>query len=114
MRDDKPGTFQDEVEEGSGNVFADLDIEDPDSMLAKAELARRICEIIAERQLNQAKAAAILGLDQPRVSALMRGKLEGFTTDRLFQFLNALGRDVEIIIRPAQRAGDAHTRVTGA
>jgi len=80
-------------------------------MLAKAQLAQRICEIIAERKLTQTKAASLLGIDQPKISALMRGKLDGFSADRLFRFLNALGRDVEIVIRPARHAGDAVTRV---
>src|SRR5947209_7854825 len=101
-----------EIEPSSGNVFADLELPDPEEMLAKAELTQRICDVIAERKLTQAKAAALLGVDQPKVSALMRGKLDGFSTDRLFRFLNALGRDVEIVIRPARGAGDrASTRV---
>jgi predicted XRE-type DNA-binding protein len=116
MRHDKPKAARrkgrDEVEEGSGNVFADLEMPNPGEMLAKAELARRICDILAERKLTQTKAAAVLGVDQPKVSALMRGKLDGFSTDRLFRFLNALGRDVEIVIRPEKRTGEAKTRVT--
>ena len=102
------------IEPSSGNVFADLDLEDPGERLAKAELAQRICDIIAERKLSQTRAAALLGIDQPKVSSLVRGKLDGFSIDRLFRFLNALGRDVEIVIRPAKRAGDAGTRVISA
>ncbi len=90
------------VEESSGNVFADLGLENPEELLAKAQLVQRIADIIAERKLTQARAATLLGVNQPKVSALLRGKLEGFSTDRLFRFLNALGRDVEIIIRPAR------------
>src|SRR5260221_687952 len=92
-----------EIEASSGNVFADLDVPHAEEALAKAELVGRICASIAERKLSQAKAAVLLGIDQPKVSAIMRGKLEGFSTDRLFRFLNALGRDVEIIIRPTRR-----------
>src|SRR6516162_10881906 len=99
------------VEESSGNVFADLGLKNPEELLAKAELVQRIADIIFERKLTQARAAKILGVDQPKVSALLRGKLDGFSTDRLFRFLNALGRDVEITIRPARRADDAETRV---
>lgn len=91
------------VEAGSGNVFADLGLPDPDEALAKAEVARRICAIITERGLTQERAAAVLGVDQPKVSALMRGKLSGFSTDRLFRLLNALGQDVEIVIRSQRR-----------
>ncbi len=99
------------IEQSSGNVFADLAFKNPEEMLAKAQLVQRICDIVAERKLTQTKAASLLGVDQPKISALMRGKLDGFSTDRLFRFLNALGRDVEIVIRPARHAGDADTRV---
>jgi predicted XRE-type DNA-binding protein len=93
------------VEQGSGNVFADLGLSNPDLILAKAELVQRIRELIEERRLTQVKAAKLLGLDQPKVSALVRGRVEGYSIDRLFRFLNALGQRVEITIRP--NAGDA-------
>jgi predicted XRE-type DNA-binding protein len=102
------------IEPSSGNVFADLDLKNPEELLAKAELVQRICDIIAERKLTQTRAAAILDIDQPKVSALMRGKLDGFSLDRLFRFLNALGRDVDIVIRPARHEGEADTRVITA
>jgi predicted XRE-type DNA-binding protein len=102
------------IEESSGNVFADLGLKNPEKLLAKAELAQRICDIIAERKLTQVRAARLLGIDQPKVSALMRGKLDGFSTDRLFRFLNALGSDVEIVVRPARRGHEADTRVVTA
>src|SRR5262245_48632920 len=104
-----------EVEASSGNVFADLEVPDADEALAKAELARRICDILSGRKLTQARASAILGIDQPKVSALIRGRLGGFSTARLFRFLNALGQDVEIIVR-TRRAdkGRASTRVVTA
>jgi len=92
-------------------VFADLGLKDPEELLAKAELVHRIRTIIAERKLTQSRAAKLLGIDQPKISALMRGKLDGFSTDRLFRFLNALGSDVEIIIRPARIGAEADTRV---
>lgn len=99
------------IEPSSGNVFADLGLKNPDELLAKAELVQRICDIIAQRKLTQLRAAKLLGIDQPKVSALMRGKLDGFSTDRLFRFLNALGSDVEIVIRPARLGQEADTRV---
>ena len=74
--------------------------------MAKAEIASRICAIIAESKLSQTRAAAILGIDQPKVSSLMRGRLEGFSSDRLFRFLNALDRDVEIVIKPKKRGAE--------
>src|SRR3954452_24124355 len=99
------------VEASSGNVFADLGLKNPEELLAKAELVQRISDIIAERKLTQARAGKVLGIDQPKVSALRRGKLDGFSLDRLFRFLNALGKDVEISVRPARHAEDAETRV---
>jgi predicted XRE-type DNA-binding protein len=76
-------------------------------------LVLRICDIITSPKLTQAKAAALLGIDQPKVSALLRGKFHGYTIERLFRYLNCLGQDVEIVIRPAGRgaAGEASTRV---
>ena len=98
------------VTPSSGNVFADLGVADAEETLAKAEVASRICEIIAERKLSQTMAAAILGVDQPKVSALMHGRLDGFSSDRLFRFLNSLDRDVEIIIKPKRQEAN-HGRV---
>src|SRR5260370_26500526 len=88
------------VERGSGNVFADLGFPNPDLALAKAELVQRIRELIDERKLTQTKAAKLLGLDQPNVSASVRGRVEGYSIDRLFRFLTALGQRVEITVRP--------------
>ena len=88
------------IERGSGNVFADLGFSNPDLALAKAELVQRIRDLIAERKLTQVKAAKLLQLDQPKVSALVRGRVEGYSIDRLFRFLNALGQRVEIRVRP--------------
>lgn len=98
------------VERGSGNVFADLGVPKPDIALAKADLVRRLRELIAERQLTQAKAARLLGLDQPKVSALLRGGTDGYTLDRLFRFLNALGQQVEITVRPADAPSASNDR----
>src|SRR2546423_15671255 len=78
------------VERGSGNVFADLGLPNPDLALAKAELVQRIRDVIAARKLTQAKAAELLGLDQPKVPALVRGPVEGSSIDRLFRLLKAL------------------------
>jgi len=88
----------------SGNVFADLGLPDADELLAKADLAIEIRHIIEERGLTQAEAADLMGVDQPKVSALVRGKLDGFSMERLYRFLNALGRDVEIVVTPKPRS----------
>jgi predicted XRE-type DNA-binding protein len=102
------------IETSSGNVFADLGLKNPEELHAKAELVQRISDIIEERKLTQLRAAELLGIDQPKVSALIRGKLDGFSTDRLFRFLNALGSDVEIVVRPARSGEQAETRVITA
>jgi predicted XRE-type DNA-binding protein len=88
-----------EVTIGSDNVFADLGLENAEEMLVKAKLARQIYIAITERQLSQTEAAKILGIDQPKVSNLINGKLAAFSIERLFRFLNALDRDVEITIK---------------
>ena len=88
---------------GGGNVFAGLDLKNADHMLAKARLALRVALAIKARKLTQLAAARILGIDQPTVSRLVRGQLYGFSSDQLFRFLNALGQDVEITVRRAQR-----------
>jgi predicted XRE-type DNA-binding protein len=96
----------------SGNVFRALELPEPDMALTKAELVRQIRTVITERKLTQARAAQLLGLDQPKVSALVRGRVAGYSLERLFKFLNRLGRHVEITIRPARvGAQAADTRV---
>jgi predicted XRE-type DNA-binding protein len=95
---------------GSGNVFADLGLPHPEQRLAKAKLAGEIADIIDGLSLTQAQAGKLLGIDQPKVSMLMRGQLKDFSMERLFQFLNRLGRDIEIGIKRAPR-GQAGLRV---
>ena len=105
-------TRSERVTKSSGNVFADLRLCNPGEALAKAELAHRNGQVIAERGLTQAAAARLLGLDPPKVSALVRGRLKGFSVGRLFRCLNALGQEIEIVVRPVPRAGRrAGTRV---
>ena len=101
MRNDQNTDF----EVGSGNVFADIGLPDPDTVLAKAQLARQIAAIIVQRGWTQIEAAAALGIDQPKVSALTRGRLLDFSIDRLLRFLTRLDRDVEITITPRSSAG---------
>src|SRR5437667_12543037 len=82
------------IKRGSGNAFADLGLPNPDLALAKAQLVGRIRNLIAERRLTQAQAAELVGLDPPKVSGLVRGRVEGDSIDRLFRFLTALGQRV--------------------
>jgi predicted XRE-type DNA-binding protein len=88
---------------GSGNVFADLDYPDPEEALLKARLAREISIAVRQHKLTQAAAGELLGLDQPKVSALMRGRLSGFSIERLLRCLTALERDVTITVGPKKR-----------
>ena len=83
----------------SGNVFADLNVPQADDLLAKAELTSKIIAEIQRRRLTQSQAAAILGIDQPKVSALKQGKLSGFSIERLMRLLLMLGRDIEITVK---------------
>ena len=102
-----------EIYHGSGNVFADLGLPDAEERLAKAELAHQILNTITKRRLTQTQAADLLGIDQPKVSALTRGKLSGFSMERLFHFLNTLGCDVEITVRPKSKSRQqAHLKIT--
>jgi predicted XRE-type DNA-binding protein len=83
-----------------GNVFADLGLPDADDLMAKANLALHIRRIIQARKLTQKQAAELLRLDQPKVSAIVNGRLDGFSTERLMRFLNDLGCDVTISVSP--------------
>jgi predicted XRE-type DNA-binding protein len=98
------------VTSGSGNVFADLGVAEPEEELAKAQPASHIRAAIGRRKLTRAQAAALMGLDQPKVAALMNGRLTGFSSDRLLRCLTALGQDVDIVVR-GRAKGDAHRRL---
>jgi len=87
----------------SGNVFADMGVAEPEEELAKAQLASHIRRTIQRRRLTQVEAARIMGLDQPKVSALVNGRLGGFSSDRLMRFLVVLGQDVEIVVKAPRR-----------
>ncbi|MEI7685017.1 MAG: helix-turn-helix transcriptional regulator [Planctomycetota bacterium] len=99
------------IQRSSGNVFADLDLPHPEIALAKAKLVQRIREVISDRKLTQVKAAQLLQLDQSKVSALIRGQVQGYSIDRLFRFLNALGQHVEIVVTPIEDAHRGHAVV---
>ena len=83
---------------GSGNVFADLNVNDPEEALAKAKLVQQIAALVRARKLTQAAAAALCGIDQPKMSKLLKGQLYGFSTEQLMRFLTAFGQDVEIVV----------------
>ena len=88
----------------SGNVFADLGLPNPEEALAKAELAHKISVLVSNRGLTQMQAAKLLGVDQPKVSALLRGKFSGFSLERLMRFLLLLGQDIKITVQACPRS----------
>ena len=92
------------IEKSSANVYADLGYPDSESMLVKAQLAAKIAEILQRRALTQARAAEILGLTQPKVSALLKGRFRGISEHRLLECLTRLGRDVHIVIKPTPKS----------
>ena len=99
------------ITRGSGNVFADLGYPDAEERQTKLRLAHALNAVVDARHLTQAAAAERLGLSQPKVSALQRYKLEGFSVERLMTFLTALGQDIEIVIRKKPRSRPA-ARIT--
>ena len=98
------------VTASSGNVFADIGLPDPDEELTKAQLASQIRQVIRRRRLTQVAAASLMGIDQPKVSALLNGRLGNFSSERLMRLLTALGQDVEIMVKTKPR-NRAHGRI---
>lgn len=98
-----------EYEVSSGNVFADLGLEDAEELQFKTRLIVRIQAAITERGLTQAEAAKLIGLDQSRLSKMMRGGFLSFSSDKLFDILNRLGRRVEVRVLDDVAEGEART-----
>jgi predicted XRE-type DNA-binding protein len=88
------------IERGTEDVFHDLGLPDADELLAKAKLARAITAAIKERKISQSALARLTGIDQPKISLLMHGRISGFSSDRLMHILTKLDQDVVIFIRP--------------
>ena len=102
-----------EIEVGSGNVFKDFGYRNPELAQAKADLARQIHQTIKKRKLTQAQAAKLMGIDQPKVSDIVRGRLGKYSMDRLMRFLVALGKDVAIqVIDHTAKTGPPRVYVT--
>lgn len=100
------------AELGSGNVFADLGLENPEELLLKSKLIVEIAQLIEKKGLTQVEVAKRTGLDQPKISRLLNGYLSGFSVDRLFSVLNRLGHSIEVRISAKERAPEkSHTRV---
>jgi len=96
--------FEREITRGSGNVFADLGFPDADERQTKLRLAYALNTVMEAQRLTQVAAAAKLGLNQPKVSALRNYKLDGFSVERLMTLLTALDQDIEIVIRKKPRS----------
>ena len=105
-------TAETAVHDSSSNVFADLGIEDSEEYMAKSELAAEILRIVQRRRLTQAEAARLLGIRQPKVSELLGGRLDGFSTDRLLRFITRLGYDVHIRVSKARARTQGHVQIT--
>lgn len=91
------------IEQSSGNVFTDLGSLNAEEKQTKVQLAVAINRELAANQWSQAEAAEVLGINQPKISALQKYRLEGFSVERLMIFLTALGNDVNIFIKPRRR-----------
>lgn len=97
---------------GTDNVLVDLGFDDAEELSAKATLAVKLNKLIAARGLSQIEAAEVLGMPQPKISAIRNYKLQGISLERLMQALTALGQHVEITVRSSSRK--AHGRISVA
>jgi predicted XRE-type DNA-binding protein len=98
------GRNSEAIVQSSGNVFVDLRLPNAVDKQTRVRLAVAINQVIQERRLSQTAAAHLLNINQPKISALANYRLEGFSVERLMSFLNALDRDVEIVIRKKPRS----------
>jgi predicted XRE-type DNA-binding protein len=93
-----------EIERGTGNVYADLGIDDPEEMLVKAQLVAQIQKIVSDRGLKQVEAARTMGLTQPKLSNMFRGQFHNISEAKMLDCLRRLGCDVQIVLSPARPA----------
>ena len=99
------------VEQGSGNIFADLNLPDAEDLLLKAEIVIELDRLISERRLTQTQAAKLMGIAQPDLSDLLRGDFRGYSLERLMRMLTVFGREVEIVVKP-RAAGNPSGSIT--
>lgn len=92
------------IEKGSTNVYADLGYPNAEEMLVKAQLAAKIAEIMRSRKLTQVQAAELLGIPQPKLSNMLRGRFRGISETKMLECLTRLGRNIEIVVKPAPRS----------
>jgi predicted XRE-type DNA-binding protein len=92
------------IEKGSMNVYADLGIADAEEMLVNAQLATKIGEIIKLRKMTKIQASSLLGMPQPKLSNMLRGRFRGISEAKMLECLTLLGRDVQIVVKTASRS----------
>jgi predicted XRE-type DNA-binding protein len=103
------------IERGSTNVYADLGLDNAEEMLVKAQLATEINDIIKQRKLTQVQAAELLGITQPKLSGVLRGKFRGISESKMLECLTRLGRDIEIVVKSTPRSRtEGHVKVVFA
>ena len=102
-----------DIEASSGNVYADLGLPDAQEMRVKAKLASKIAEIIQRQSLTQQQAAELLAMPQPKVSMMLRGQFRGISETKMLDCLARLGRDIDIVVKPAKRKTKASTNGSG-
>lgn len=93
------------VHESAANIFADLGLPDAESHFLKAQIVAELYRLTSERKLTQAAAGKLMGITQPEVSRLFKGRFREYSVERLMEFLTAFNRDVEIIVKPHRRSG---------
>lgn len=91
--------------EGSGNVFTDLGLDNPEELLLKSGIVNELHRLIKARDLTQVKAAKLVGISQPDLSRLLRGDFDDYSAERLMKMLTVFEQDVEIVVRPHRKAG---------
>ena len=100
------------MEVGSGNIFADLGLPDAEELLLKSQIVVTLRRLIKARNLTQTEAAKRIGIGQPDLSNVMRGRFRGYSTERLMRMLTAFDQDVEITVRPRRRKSKEGGRIT--
>lgn len=100
-----------EIIVGSGSVYADMGYENYKEMETKADLVIEILKAMKKKKLTQRKAAELFGISQPKLSELLNGRFRGYSVERLMRFLNDLGKDVDIVVKPKPRNRKARVNV---
>ncbi|MGX7706558.1 helix-turn-helix domain-containing protein [Methylobacterium sp. Gmos1] len=98
-----------DIHRSGDNIFADLGLPNPETHLLKARIVAELYRVFTQRGMSQTKSGELLGISQPEVSRLFKGRFREYSVERLMNFLTAFDQDVEIIVRPHPEAGEAGT-----